>query len=146
MAKNTRKPAAPVAPVAPAQVAPAQVAPVAPVHPMLAIASAVVNAAKVAVNGQAAKPRVIRYAPTSMVSPQARIVSVQSANPKQPGTDTHARWARFMRAGVTVEELGAQYKAANLPANWATLDVRWALQRNHIALEAPTAATEEAAS
>lgn len=85
----------------------------------------------------------VKYAPLTVVTPNAVITMVQDANPKKPGSDSHGRWAKYMREGVTVAELGALYKANNLPANWATLDVRWALLRGHIALGTPVKAEEK---
>ena len=86
-----------------------------------------------------ATPKVVapKYAPLTVVTPNATITMVQATNPKKPGSDSAARWSKYMRTGITVAQLGAQYKANNLPANWATLDVRWALQRGHIALGTP---------
>jgi hypothetical protein len=112
-----------------------------PVSPAVTPA-APAQAATPATSAPAAAPKVVasKYAPLAVVTPNATITMVQSANPKKPGSDSAARWSKYMRTGITVAELGAQYKANNLPANWATLDVRWALQRGHIALGTPVKA------
>lgn len=119
------------------------VAPKQEVAPALETIAPATEAVVAATEAPKADAKKVKYAPLTVVTPNAVITMVQGANPKKPGSDSHGRWAKYMREGVTVAELGALYKANNLPANWATLDVRWALLRGHIALGTPVKAEEK---
>lgn len=82
----------------------------------------------------AQKGKPVRYAPRAAVVPTGTIKVLLEGNPKQPGTDAHDRWARFMVSGATPASLAAAYAEAGLPKSWAALDIRWALKRNFITL------------
>jgi hypothetical protein len=112
MVKQSNKKSAPV-------VADTQVAPEAPVT----------------TEAKAAKP--VRYAGKDVLVPNARITWVKE-NPKRGLSKD--RYAKFYRVGVTVAELEAEYKAANLTRMLARADVRWDVQHGNIMLEAPAAA------
>jgi hypothetical protein len=112
MVKQSNKKSAPV-------VADTQVAPEAPVT----------------TEAKAAKP--VRYASKDVLAPNARITWVKE-NPKRG--KSAVRYSQFYRVGVTVAELEAEYKAANLTRMLARADVRWDVEHNNITLEQPQAA------
>jgi hypothetical protein len=84
-----------------------------------------------------AKAKPVRYAGKDVLVPNARITWVKE-NPKRGKSAT--RYSQFYRVGVTVAELEAEYKAANLTRMLARADVRWDVQHGNIMLEAPAAA------
>jgi hypothetical protein len=84
-----------------------------------------------------AKAKVVRYADKAILNPAARITWVKE-NPKRG--KSAVRYGQFYRVGVTVAELEAEYKAANLTRMLARADVRWDVQHGNIMLEEVAAA------
>jgi hypothetical protein len=84
-----------------------------------------------------AKAKPVRYAGKDVLVPNARISWVKE-NPKRG--KSAQRYGQFYRVGVTVAELEAEYKAANLTRMLARADVRWDVQHGNITLEMPAAA------
>jgi hypothetical protein len=88
-----------------------------------------------------AKAKVVRYASKDVLVPNARITWVKPQAKGPNGKSKSAdRYNRFYREGVTVAELEAEYKAANLTRMLARADVRWDVEHNNITLEQPQAA------
>jgi hypothetical protein len=89
-----------------------------------------------------AKAKPVRYAPKSVLeNPNAKITWVKPQAKGPNGKSKSAdRYNRFYREGVTVAELEAEYKAANLTRMLARADVRWDVEHNNITLEQPQAA------
>jgi hypothetical protein len=84
-----------------------------------------------------AKAKPVRYASKDVLAPNARITWVKE-NPKRG--KSAIRYGQFYRVGVTVAELEAEYKAANLTRMLARADVRWDVEHGNIVLEQPQAA------
>jgi hypothetical protein len=84
-----------------------------------------------------AKAKPVRYASKDVLVPNARITWVKE-NPKRG--KSAVRYGQFYRVGVTVAELEAEYKAANLTRMLARADVRWDVEHGNIMLEMPAAA------
>jgi hypothetical protein len=85
------------------------------------------------------KAKKVRYAPTSILVDNAVITRVAPNTKRGKSAD---RYAKFYRVGVTVAELVAEYKAANLPGGHARLDLRWDVQHGNIDLGLPTEQAE----
>jgi hypothetical protein len=84
-----------------------------------------------------AKAKPVRYAGKDVLVPNARITWVKE-NPKRG--KSAVRYGQFYRVGVTIAELEAEYKSANLTRMLARADVRWDVQHGNIVLEMPAAA------
>jgi hypothetical protein len=89
-----------------------------------------------------AKAKVVRYAPKSVLeNPNAKITWVKPQAKGPTGKSKSAtRYNQFYREGITLAELEASYKAANLTRMLARADVRWDVEHNNITLEQPQAA------
>jgi hypothetical protein len=88
------------------------------------------------------KAKPVRYAPKSVLeNPNAKITWVKPQAKGPDGKSKSAdRYNRFYREGVTVAELEAAYKAANLTRMLARADVRWDVEHKNIVLEEVAAA------